>query len=184
MKFPRESFSVAGPTAAFTLVEVMVVLLILVIFLGFGATSGESIKNQLAYFRDQQVVIAEIYKARALAVASMDRDQNICGYGIRRGGSSKQIEIFAVLGSGDPNVSCSEYYASNPLRIGSTYSTKTLERSSIQKAIRFAFISPIPTMKFESSSGGECFMLQIDSSTTGSIKINMFGQVMTASDCN
>lgn len=176
---PKISRSLNNGKHAFTLIEVMVVVLLLIIFLGFGATSGSAIKKQLAFFRDQQVVTAEIYKARALAIATLGDRRTVCGYGIRVVSGTKIIERFTIPKT-NPTVSCEDYYASNPLQQTSPQQ-KQLEEAVFQTGATFGFIAPIPTVVF-SSGQSACLQIQIDS-VVGGVQINKFGQVKSVASC-
>jgi len=173
-------------SSGFTLVEVMVVVVVLTIFLGIGLTSGNTIKDQLAFYRDQQVIIAQIYKARALAVATQEGSREVCGYGVRLSGSTiTGLEIRKPSSSSFDEQfrgNCELYHESNAVQTNS-YSdlNYTLEETSMSGSIQVYFIAPSPLVKFSSGSSA---CINISSGTaSGAIRINRFGQVTTAPSC-
>ncbi len=160
------------PSGAFTLVEVMVVVLLLTIFLGFGLTSGGAIRDQLAFFRNQQIVAAQVYKARALAIATLDK-RNVCGYGVRFTGTSVDIH---PLDKPNPDYDCT-----SGLVWGGSIDeySKRLDDEGRATGGPVAFIAPIPTLRFDSGNSSSVLVRVHD--VCGSVQINRFGQVSTAS---
>jgi len=173
---------------AFTLVEMMVVVLVLTIFLGFGLTSGTAIKNQLAFFRDQQVVITQIYRARALAVATKSKEAGVCGYGISFSGN--QINGFAVARPSfapQDKENCELYYGP----YGSNHSLQTTScpsdvcsalsatlASATASGGSIAFVPPSPLVKFGSGGSSADITIRVND-VCGVVHVNQFGQVTT-----
>lgn len=172
---------------AFTLIEMMIVVGLLIIFLGFGLTSGDGIRRQLAFSRDQQVVISEIYKARALAISTYEKNTDggvLCGYGVRvvqNGGSPGELVTFKVSSDSSDADCLSEY----EIMTREDVRSRMLEESVITpaNADSVLFISPIPDVRFYPGiENNMCLTLRAEG-VTGAVYINKFGQVRTEVDC-
>jgi prepilin-type N-terminal cleavage/methylation domain-containing protein len=160
---------------AFTLVEVMVVVALLVVFLGFGATTGGTIRDQLAFFRNQQVVIAQIYRARALAIATVEKG-TVCGYGVEME-NSDTIKVLRMLGTQE---NCSTVGEEVPdlrrtLESGGTVATQGA-------ANRVVFVAPIPNVVFQPAGESICYTVSTGD-VSGTVQVTRFGQVNTKGVC-
>lgn len=173
----RNRFSFVRIRDAFTLVEMMVVISILVIFLAFGSVSGGAMKEQLAFFRDQQVIVSEIYKARAKAVSTLS-GESVCGYGVMFSGNQISGFTIPVTDPSDKSYDCIEYYSQNPLQVSSTGALRSLEITSFQTSnVGVVFIKPVPAVQFINHSGNSLCVPLVAGSNSGGININNFGQV-------
>ena len=182
----RNRFSFTRTRDAFTLVEMMVVISILVMFLAFGSVSGGVMKEQLAFFRDQQVIVSEIYKARAKAVSTLS-GESVCGYGVMFSGSQMSGFTIPVTDPSDKSYDCIEYYSKNPLQMSSTGSLRSLEKTSFQTSnVGVVFIKPVPAVQFVNHSGNTLCLPISGGSSSGGILISNVGQVSIygSTSCN
>ena len=68
MLCPKETS--ARSVWGFTLIEVMIVVSMIVIFTAVGLGYSQDAGGQISFFRDQSKFVSEIYRVRAMAIAT------------------------------------------------------------------------------------------------------------------
>jgi len=166
---------------AFTLIEIMVVLFLVVSFTALGLGYNSSTDENIAFFRDQGKVISEIYKVRSSVLASYTTG-NVCAQGIE----ILNQNTIGIFGQRAPAGPCPDYTskpALNKVQIG----TIQLEDATIinENFVGVLFVPPYLTI-YEymkpGATGDPCFTIQLGGSSSG-IQINNAGQVNAIQSC-
>lgn len=165
---------------AFTLIEIMVVLFLVVSFTALGLGYNSSTDENIAFFRDQGKVIAEIYKVRSSVLASYTSG-NICAQGIEIVGDTIQ-----VFGQRAPAGPCPDY-TSKPTLDKVNLATIQLDDVNIVDpnfdAVLFVppYLTVYSYMK-AGETGNPCFTIELGSLSSG-VMINNAGQVSAIQSC-
>lgn len=165
---------------AFTLIEIMVVLFLVVSFTALGLGYNSSTDENIAFFRDQGKIVSEIYKVRSSVLASYTTG-NICAQGIEIVDGT--IRVFGQRAPAGP---CPDY-VSKPILNKLPISTIQPEDVTIRDAnfTEVLFVPPYLTvysyMK-TGETGDPCFTIELGSLSSG-IVINNAGQVNAIQSC-
>lgn len=165
---------------AFTLVEILISLTIIMLFMSGAIFYNGTTKGQMALFREEGSVISEIYKARSLAVATfaLSGDDIPCGYGIHVVPPDKII-IFKEMPSG-LNQSCTVFGTRGYYNGGNDSNQITLTGVSLSSNFEdILFVPPDPTVYSNIDLSGGPAVLTLSNSQAGdlTININKFGQI-------
>lgn len=165
---------------AFTLIEIMVVLFLVVSFTALGLGYNSSTDENIAFFRDQGKVISEIYKVRSSVLASYTTG-NICAQGIEIVGDT--IQVFGHQEDPGP---CPDYTSKPTLR-KVNLATIQLDDVTVKDAnfSEVLFVPPYLTVYSymeAGETGDPCFTIELGSLSSG-IVINNAGQVNAIQSC-
>lgn len=186
------SFSFLKKQEAFTLIEVMVVVFLVVSFTALGIGYNRSSDDNITFFKEQGVIVSEIYKVRSSVLASYTGD-DVCALGIAVSTEGNTLNVFA---QGPPvgNNTCPDFLG--PVYIFDTSNVlypifdedKGIQQSEIVDSNFEAvlFVPPYLEVKKKMLAGYEsddpCFTIQIGSIASG-IEINNAGQVSVVPTC-
>ena len=104
----------------FTLIEVMIVVSMIVIFTAVGLGYSQDAGGQISFFRDQSKFVSEIYRVRAMAIATYQQSGQVCAYGIWASGNTLYV--------GYVPPPCINYHTALPSSV--IFSATTLRRLS------------------------------------------------------
>jgi type II secretory pathway pseudopilin PulG len=177
-------FGVMRRRQAFTLVELMLVIVLMTLFFGMGLGSNKAMNQQLAFMREQDKVITKIYETRSKVLASY-ANGTTCGFGI----GIKDDGIFTFQQDADGGSCRSEYLDGE---VGSSQSSPIpLDGAYIADSNFGAllFVPPHLDVAYNYMPGGSgtaCFVLQssANSQLKSAIKVNRAGQISVVESCN
>lgn len=165
---------------AFTLVELLVTLSIIMIFMSGTIIYNKTTNQQMALFREEGNIIAMIQKAKSLAVStfSVAGDEIPCGYGIHMFPEENKVIIFKEI-PGPSNSDCTFFQ-------GNFYNEEEkIEELKLKEVFLSAnfndilFIPPDPSVYSNIDFSQQKAEIVISSPRGGdlSFNINKFGQI-------
>ncbi len=93
MRISKASLSLArkNKIGGFTLIEIMIVVSMIIIFTAIGLGYSQDAGGQISFFRDQSKFVSEIYRVRAMSIATYQQSGQVCAYGIWASGNTLNV---------------------------------------------------------------------------------------------
>lgn len=169
---------------AFTLVELIVTITLIVIFVTMAVSYNRSIGQQISLFKDQGSLVNAIYQARSLAIKTFSRAAQSadvpCGYGIHIE-SGDTIVLFKDLPTGGV---CNHYsppfYSGNQEDVEKIHlsgTTVNTPAGDITSGVDILFVPPDPQVFSNRDFPIELKISSPQVSDVFTISVNQFGQV-------
>jgi prepilin-type N-terminal cleavage/methylation domain-containing protein len=175
---------------AFTLIEIMVALAIMISLLGLSLTYSQRGAKQLTLFKERARVMQEVSRARSLtATLFKEGGEKICGYGI-------EVPSASPSGVRDKMILFKDLSTSQDKCIGNDqeYSgtDEVVEIITLDPSVKFCtpsdrtifFLPPKPDLYFNGTQAGAnnseaelTVCLIIDEDETATITVNILGQI-------
>lgn len=169
---------------AFTLIEIMVVLFLVVSFTALGLGYNRSTDENIAFFRDQGTIVSEIYKVRSSVLASYTSG-DICAQGIEIL-DSQTIQVFGQKGPAGP---CPDYTSKPTLSDINKVVIETIALEDVSITSwnfnEVLFVPPYLSVydyMIAGETGNPCFTIEVGG-LSGGIEINAAGQVNAIQSC-
>ena len=173
-------------SAGFTLIEVLIVVSIMALLSGFLIVYTRGSENQIKILKDKAAFLGVIYRARSLALRTLQSVPPECGYGIYIL-NDRQYVLWRDTATKADCVDANKSYDSGAEQAEQIISLSpglkfiNLGNSDAMKSI--LFIPPDPTVVLEPEIvSGETVKIRIgtlDETSISEIKVNKYGQIET-----